>query len=67
MRAALCGILMTFLIILADFGGTLSHMLRESYGLVTETLRREGYKVSIWLENNLIIAVSHSAKDMSIV
>ncbi len=37
------------------------------YGLVTETLRREGGKVSIWLENNLIITVSYSSKDMSIV
>ena len=35
--------------------------------LVTETLRREGCKVSIWLENNLIIAVSDRSKDMSIV
>ena len=37
------------------------------YGLVTETLGREGGKVSIWLENDLIITVSYSSKDMSIV
>ena len=37
------------------------------YRLVTETLRREGGKVSIWLENNLINTVSYSSKDMSIV
>jgi len=37
------------------------------YGLVTETLRREGGKVSIWLENNLIITVSYSSNDMSVV
>ena len=30
MRDALCSILTTFLIILVDFGGTLSHVLRES-------------------------------------
>ena len=30
MRDALCSILTTFWIILADFGGTLSHVLRES-------------------------------------
>lgn len=32
------------------------------YGLVTETLGREGGKVSIWFENNLIITVSYSSK-----
>lgn len=30
MRDALCSVLTTFLIVLADFGGTLSHVLRES-------------------------------------
>lgn len=52
---------------LSRLRGHLEPYVEGVYGLVTETLRREGYKVSIWLENDLMIAVSYSSKDMSIV
>ena len=52
---------------LSRFWGQLEPCVEGIYGLVTETLRREGCKVSIWLENNLMIAVSYSFKHMSIV
>ena len=52
---------------LSRLRGHLKPYVEGVYGLVTETLRREGCKVSIWLENNLTIAVNHSSKDMSIV
>jgi hypothetical protein len=52
---------------LSRLRGHLEPCVERVYGLVTETLRREGAKVSIWLENNLIINVSYSSKDMSIV
>ena len=52
---------------LSRLRGHLEPCVEGVYGLVAKTLRREGCKVSIWLENNLIIAVSYSFKDMSIV
>ena len=52
---------------LSRLRGHLEPCVEGVYGLVTETLRREGGKVTIWLENNLMIAVSYSSKDMSIV
>lgn len=52
---------------LSRLWGHLEPYVEGVYGLVTETLRREGGKVSIWLDNNLIITVSYSSKDMSIV
>ncbi len=47
--------------------GHLEPCVEGLYSLVAETLRREGGKVSIWLENNLIITVNYSSKIMSIV
>lgn len=46
MRDALCSILTTFLIILADFGGTSSHVLRESMAWSRKPLegREERYR-----------------------
>ncbi len=66
-RDALCNILTMFLIILVDFGGTLSHVLRESMAWSRNPLEGREVKVSIWLEHNLIGTVSLSSKDMSIV
>lgn len=43
---------------LKQLRGHLELCVERVYGLVTETLGREGGKVSIWFENNLIIAVS---------
>lgn len=51
---------------LSRLRGHLEPRVEGVYGLVTEALRREGGKVSIWLENNLMIIVSYSSKDMSI-
>ena len=42
--------------------GHLEPCVERVYGLVTETLGREGGKLSIWFENNLIITVSDSSK-----
>ena len=52
---------------LSRLRGHLEPHVEGVYGLVTETLGREGCKVSIWLEHNLIIAFSYSSKDVSIV
>jgi len=52
---------------LSRLRGHLEPCVEGVYGLVTETLRREGEKVSIWLENNLILTVSYSSKDRSII
>ena len=52
---------------LSRLRGHLEPCVEGVYGLVTETLRREGAKVSIRLEHNLIITVNHSSKDMSVV
>ena len=52
---------------LSRLRGHLEPCVEGVYGLVTETLRREGAQVSIRVENNLIIAVNHSFKDMSVV
>lgn len=56
-----------FLDHLSRFRRYLEPCVEGVYGLVTETLRREGGKISIWLENNLIITISYRSKDMSIV
>lgn len=47
---------------LSRLRGYLEPCVEGVYGLVTETLGREGGKVSIWFENNLIITVSYSSK-----
>lgn len=46
---------------LSRLQGHLEPCVEGVYGLVTETLRREGGKVSIRLENNLIISASYSS------
>lgn len=52
---------------LSRLRGHLEPCVEGVYGVVTETLRREGGKVAIWLENNLIITVNYSSEDMCIV
>ena len=42
--------------------GHLEPCVEGFYGLVTESLGREGGKVSIWLQNNLIISVNYAPR-----
>lgn len=47
---------------LSRLWGHLEPCVEGLYCLVTDTLGREGGKVSIWFENNLIITVIYSSK-----
>ena len=47
--------------------GHLEPCIKGVYGLVTESLGREGGKVSIWFENDLIITFNYGSKNLSVV
>ncbi len=51
---------------LSRLRGHLEPCIKGVYGLVTETLRREGGKVSIRLENDLTITFSYGSKNLSV-